>query len=78
MTALYGTAKFAKGQDENTASAPSTPESTPISIPAEDGSMSLFWKLSMLLVVFGVVAMVAMACMHNDGQVKKDLDKSMV
>lgn len=32
----------------------------------------------MLLVVFGVVAMVAMACMHNDGQVKKDLDKSMV
>lgn len=32
----------------------------------------------MLLVVFSVVVMIAMACMHNDGQVKKDLDKSMV
>ena len=76
MTALFGSAKFAKGQDENTPS-PSTP-SADISVPDMDGSMSLFWKLSMLLVVFGVMAMIAMACMHNDGQMKKDLDKSMV
>ena len=80
---LHGGAQWAKGQTETS---PNPSDAVPGGVPAgtetgyegvRDG-ISWFQQLMFLLVVCGIILMVIKTVLHKDGQVKKDLDKSMV